>query len=70
MVVIFYQYNITEDKREKVRSKQQIGFVTKHTGKTENSLLPNPRPASQVNKPISDGIEPVSLFEPINVITF
>ena len=60
MVVIFYQYNITEDKREKVRSKQQIGFVTKHTGKPENSRLPNLRLVSPVNSPISVGIEPLS----------
>ena len=57
-----------ENKREQLRSKERICFVSKHTSKTENSCLHNPRLVSSVNKPTSVGIDPVSLFEAINVI--
>ena len=57
-----------KNKREQVRSKERICFVSKHTGKTENSRLHNRSSVSSVNKPTSVGIDPVSSFEAINVI--
>ena len=43
-------------------NKQRICFVSNHTSKTGNSRLPKPRRGSSVKKPISVGIDPVSLF--------
>ena len=58
-----------ENKREKLEAKNEwIWFVSKHNTKTENSCLPNPRYLSSVNKPTSVGIDPVSIFNPINVV--
>ena len=59
---------MNENKREQVRRKERICFVSKHTSKTENSRLHNTRLVSLVNKPTSVGIEPVSLLKAIKII--
>ena len=58
-----------ENNREQVRSKERICFVSKHTGKTENSCLHNRRDSSVVNEPTSVGIGPVSSFSSNTIYT-
>ena len=57
-----------ENKREQVRSVEQICFVTKENSKTENRCLHKKRPVSPVNSPIFVGIEPVSSLPAIKII--
>ena len=55
-------------RKNKLAIKKRIYFISKHTSKTENSRLHNPRLVSSVNKPTSVGIEPVTLFKAITII--
>ena len=58
---------MVENQRNKVRSLEQICFVTKENSKTENSGLPKRSNVSSVNTPISVGIGPVSSLPTITI---
>ena len=51
-----------ENRREQVKSKRRICFVSKHKRKIENSHLPKLSILSSVNKPTSVESDPVRLL--------